>query len=52
VKLEGVAGEFDRGFDGEAIGASNFEAEFSRVALRQERESEKDNAEVKQATHG
>ena len=46
VELEGVAGEFDGGFDGEAVGAGDFEAEFSGVALRQERESEKEKAEV------
>ena len=52
VKLEGVAGEFDGGFEREAVRAGDFEAELSGVALRfarkGERESEKENAEVEQ----
>ncbi|HWY22793.1 MAG TPA: hypothetical protein VNX26_16315 [Candidatus Acidoferrum sp.] len=53
VELEGVAGEIDRGFDREAVGADNFEAKFSGIALgvdnkSQERESEEQDAEVEQ----
>ena len=52
MELNGVAGEFDGGFEGEAVGAGDLEAEFSGVALRQERESEEKNAEVEQWAHG
>jgi len=53
VKLEGVAGEFDGGFQREAVGTEDLEAELSGVALgvernSQERESEEQEAEVEQ----
>ena len=40
VKLDGIAGKFDGGFERKTVGAGDFEAELSGVALRQERESE------------
>lgn len=46
MELDGIAREFDGGFEREAVRAGDFEAEFSGVALRQERESEKEKAEV------
>jgi hypothetical protein len=52
VKLEGVTGEIDGGFEWEIIGAGDFEAELSGVALggdgNGERESEEQDAEVEQ----
>jgi hypothetical protein len=38
VELSDVAGKFDGAFDAEAVRAGDFEAEFSTVALRQERD--------------
>lgn len=51
VELEGVTGEIGGGFEGETVGAGDFEAELSGVALgvsrkREERKSEKEDAEV------
>ena len=41
-----LADEFNRGFKGNAVGAGDFEPEFSRVALCQEWESEKEDSDV------
>jgi hypothetical protein len=52
VELEGVTGEIDGGFEGETIGAGDFEAKLSGVALgvdgNGERENEEQDAEVEQ----
>lgn len=44
VELDGVTGEFGGGFQGEAVGAGDFEAELSRVALRADRKGEEENS--------
>ncbi len=46
VELDGIACEFSRGFDGEAVRVGDFEAEFSGIALRQERESDEEEGEL------
>jgi hypothetical protein len=51
VKLEGVTGEIDGGFEGEIIGAGDFEAELSGVALGADGKSEEQEAEVEQGAH-
>ena len=40
VELQGVTGELDGGFEGEAVGAGDFEAKLSGVALGEEGEGE------------
>ena len=52
MELDGVAGKFDGGLDRKAVGPGDLEAKFSGVALRQEWESEEENAEVEQWAHG
>ena len=44
--------ERDGGLDSEAVRIRDFEAEFSRVALRKERQSQQNDSEVKQPTQG
>jgi hypothetical protein len=51
AKLVALADEFDRGFEREAVGVGDFEAELSRVALREERKSKEENSEVEQGAH-
>ena len=51
MEAEGVAGEFDGCLEGKAVRAGDFEAQLSSVALRQERKSEKEYAEVEQFRH-
>ena len=51
MELEGIAGEFDGCVEGKAVRARYFEAQLSSVALRKERKSEKENAEVEQSAH-
>ena len=46
VKLDRVTGELDGSPNGKTVGAGDFEAKFSGVTLRQERKSEKENAEM------
>jgi len=57
VQLKCVTGKIDRCFEREAIGAEDFEAEFTGVALgvnreSQERESEEQDTEVEKLAHG
>jgi hypothetical protein len=49
--LVALADEFDRGFEREAVGVGDFEAEFSGVALREERKSKEEDSEVEQGAH-
>jgi hypothetical protein len=51
MELQRVTGKFDRGFERKTARACDFEAKISSVALRQKRESEKENAEVEQFAH-
>lgn len=51
VELDGVTGEFDRGFDRTAIRAGDFEAQLASVALRQKRKSDEEDAEMEPRTH-
>jgi hypothetical protein len=51
VELEGLTGEFYRGFEADAAGTDDLEVKVSGIALRQERESEKENTEVEQFAH-
>ena len=51
VKLDGVAGKFDGGLERKTVGAGDFEAKLSGVALRQQRESKQEDGEVEQRTH-
>jgi hypothetical protein len=52
MELEGVAGKLDGGFERKAVGSGDVEAEFSGVALRQERESEEEEKdEMEQGAH-
>jgi hypothetical protein len=46
MELQGFTGEIDGSFEREGVRPGDFEAEFSGVALRQERESEKKDGEV------
>ena len=52
MELKGVTGEFGGGLDGKTVGPGDLEAKLPRVALRQEWESEEENAEVEQWAHG
>jgi hypothetical protein len=51
VELEGVAGEFDGGFQRKTVRTGDFEAKLSGVALREERKSKQEDGEVEQRTH-
>jgi hypothetical protein len=46
--LVALAEQFDGGLERQAVGAGDFKAKFSGVALRQQRKSEKEKAEVEQ----
>ena len=46
MELQGVTGEIDGSFDGLPVGTGDFEAEFSGVALSQERKSEEKKSDV------
>lgn len=46
LELDGVASEIDGSFDWLAVRADDFEVEFSRIALRKEREGEEKNREI------
>ncbi len=55
--LVALADEFNRGFEGEAVGIGDFEAKLSGVALgvdvkSEEQESEKENADLDECAHG
>jgi hypothetical protein len=51
MELQGVAGEFDGGFERKSVRAGDFEPELTGVALRRERESEEEKDEVEQFSH-
>jgi hypothetical protein len=51
VELKGLTGEFYRGFEPDTAGTDDLEVKVSGIALRQERESEKENTEVEQFAH-
>ena len=51
MKLDRVTGELDEGPDGKTVGTDDFDAKFSGVTLRQERKSEKENAEMERPAH-
>ena len=54
VELERVAGEIDGGFEGEIVGAGDFEVELSGVALGvdgERGEGENDEADVEEWAH-
>ena len=51
MELEGIVGEFDRGFERKAVGAGDFEAELSGVALGHDGESKQEKSDVKQPAH-
>lgn len=52
VELNGVAREIDGSLEWMAIRAGDFYAQFSRIALRKERESDEENREVEKSAHG
>jgi hypothetical protein len=52
VEPDGIAREIDGSLEWLAIGAGDFYAKFSRIALRKQRESEEENREVEKSAHG